>query len=104
MSTARLGKTPLHLYSRLVLFCTLLILDYCYFLSETDHDVKLIFSSLVLRLVSKSQQRIGLTFLKTTIMFQITVCNLQCQEEHNIRPEKGSRFDQNRQWCGDVSL
>lgn len=74
------------------------MLGYCYFLFELNHDVKVVFSSLGLRLISKSQQKIGLTFLKTTIMFQITVCNLQCQEEHSIRPEKGSGFDQNRQW------
>lgn len=69
-----------------------------------DHDGKVIFSSLGLRSVSKSQQRKRLTFLKTTIMFQITGRNLQCQEELNIRPEKGSGFDQNRQSGGDVSL
>lgn len=53
----------------------------------------MIFFSVGLRLISKSQQRIGLTFLKTTIMFQLTVRNLQCQEEHNIMPEKGSGLD-----------
>lgn len=63
-----------------------------------SHDVNVIFSPMGLRLISKSQQRVGLTFLKTTIMFQITVCNLQGQEDHNMRPEKGSDFDQDRQW------